>query len=168
MRRLASDHRFLRGALVSLKGARCAATWAPLVFLNSISFYDTEVNLARPFRRAQTCPTREPFVLCDPRLLMSSEVRVRDAVDRIMRTWSLIKLVPEQSSSGTRSSVTKLLQEHPHLTEDELVAVGLKHLYQTDGSKKQQERDFGVDETSKDSFSDEQVLECLAKAFGNR
>ena len=27
----------------------------PLVFLNSISFYDTEVNLARPFRRAQTC-----------------------------------------------------------------------------------------------------------------
>jgi hypothetical protein len=49
-----------------------------------------------------------------------------------------------------------------------LVAVGLKHLYQTDGPKKQQERDFGVDETSKDSFSDEQVLECLAKAFGNR
>ena len=26
----------------------------PLVFLNSISFYDTEVNLARAFRRAQT------------------------------------------------------------------------------------------------------------------
>ena len=58
--------------------------------------------------------------------------------------WSLIKLVPEQSSSGTRSSVTKLLLEHPHLTEDELVAVGLKHLHQTDGPKKQQERDFGV------------------------
>jgi hypothetical protein len=46
--------------------------------------------------------------------------------------------------------------------------VGLKHLHQTDGPKKQQERDFGVDDTSKDSFSDEQVLECLAKAFGNR
>jgi hypothetical protein len=61
---------------------------------------------------------------------MSSEVRVRAAVDRVMRTWSLIKLVPEQSSSGTRSSVTKLLLEHPHLTEDELVAVGLKHLHQ--------------------------------------
>ena len=99
---------------------------------------------------------------------MSSEVRVRVAVDRIMRTWSLIKLVPEQSSSGTRSSVTKLLLKHPHLTEDELVAVGLKHLHQTDGPKKQQERDFGVDETFKGSFSDEQVLECLAKAFGNR
>src|SRR5262249_13668357 len=97
---------------------------------------------------------------------MSSEVRVRDAVDRIMRTWSLIKLVPEQSNSGTRSSVTKLLLEHPHLTEDELVAVGLKHLYQTDGPRKQQERDFGVDYSSKDSFSDEQLLECLAKAFG--
>ena len=94
---------------------------------------------------------------------MSSEVRVRDAVDRIMRTWSLIKLVPEQSCSGTRSSVTKLLLEHPHLTEDELVAVGLKHLHQTDAPKKQQER-----ETSKDSFSDDQGLECLAKAFGNR
>ena len=99
---------------------------------------------------------------------MLSEVRVRGAVDRIMRTWSLIKLVPEQSSSSTRSSVTKLLLEHPHLTEDELVAVGLKHLYQTDGPRKQQERDFGVDETSKGSFSDEQVFECLAKAFGNR
>ena len=99
---------------------------------------------------------------------MSSEVRVCDAVDRIMRTWSLIKLVPEQSSSGTRSSVTKLLLEHPHLTEDELVVIGLKHLYQTDAPKKQQERDFGVDETSKGSFSDEQVLECLVKAFGNR
>src|SRR6516162_8036712 len=99
---------------------------------------------------------------------MSSEVRVRDAVDRIMRTWSLIKLVPEQSSSGTRSSVTKLLLEYPHLTADELVAVGLKHLHQTDGPKKQQEHDFGVDGSSKDSFSDEQVLECLAKAFGSR
>ena len=99
---------------------------------------------------------------------MSSEVRVRDAVNRIMRIWSLIKLVPEQSSSGTRSSVTKLLLEHPHLTEDELVAVGLKHLHQTDGPKKQQERDFGVDDRSKDSFSDEQLLDSLAKAFGNR
>ena len=99
---------------------------------------------------------------------MSSEARVRGAVDRIMRTWSLIKLVPEQSSFGTRSSVTKLLLEHPYLTEDELVAVGLKHLHQTDGPKKQQKRDFGVDDTSKDSFSDEQVLECLAKAFGSR
>ena len=99
---------------------------------------------------------------------MSSEVRVRDAVDRIMRIRSLIKMVPEQSISGTRSSVTKLLLEHFHLTEDELVAVGLKHLYQTDGPKKQQERDFGVDDTSKESFSDEQVLEYLAKAFGNQ
>jgi hypothetical protein len=78
---------------------------------------------------------------------MSSEVRVRDAVDRIVRTWSLIKMVPEQSISGTRSSVTTLLLEHLRLTEDELVAVGLKHLYQTDGPKKQQERDFGVDDT---------------------
>src|SRR5262245_24119496 len=30
------------------------ATWVQLVLLNSISFYDTQVNLARPFRRAQT------------------------------------------------------------------------------------------------------------------
>jgi hypothetical protein len=81
---------------------------------------------------------------------MSSEVRVRDAVDRVMRAWSLIKLVPEQSGSGTRSSVTKLLLERPHLTEDELVVIGLKHLYQTDGPKKQQGRDVGVDDPSKD------------------
>ena len=72
---------------------------------------------------------------------MSSEVRVRDAVDRIMRTWSLIKLVSEQSSCGTRSSVTKLLLAHPHLTENELVVVGLKYLHQTDDPKKQQERE---------------------------
>ena len=98
---------------------------------------------------------------------MSSEARVRVAVDRIMRTWSLIKLVPKQSSSGTRSSVTKLLLEHPHLTEDELVVVGLKHLHQIDDLKKQP-RDFGVDDTCQDSFSDEKVLERLAKAFGSR
>jgi hypothetical protein len=48
-----------------------------------------------------------------------------------------------------------------------LVVVGLKHLHQTNGPKKQQERDFGVD-ISKDSFSDEQVLGCLAKVLGNR
>jgi hypothetical protein len=98
---------------------------------------------------------------------MSSEVRVRNAVDRIMRTWSLIKLAREQSFSGTRSSVTRLLLEHAHLTEDELVVVGLKHLHQIDGLKKQP-RDFGVDETCQDSFSDEQVLERLEKAFGSR
>jgi hypothetical protein len=34
--------------------------------------------------------------------------------------------------------------------EDELVAVGLKHLHQANGPKKQQERHFGVDDTSKD------------------
>src|SRR5271169_123206 len=28
---------------------------APLVLLNSMSFYDMEVNLARPFRQAQIC-----------------------------------------------------------------------------------------------------------------
>ena len=38
----------------------------------------------------------------------------------------------------------------------------------TDRPKKKQERDFGMEETSKDSFSDEQVLGCLAKAFGKR
>src|SRR6516164_4311742 len=32
-----------------------AGNRVPLVLLNSISFYDTDVNLARPFRRAQTC-----------------------------------------------------------------------------------------------------------------
>ena len=93
---------------------------------------------------------------------------VRGAVDRIICTWSLIKMMPEQSFSGTRSSLTRLLLEHLDLTEDELVVVGLKHLHQTDAPKKQQQRDFGVDDTCKDNFSDEQVLECLAKAFANR
>jgi hypothetical protein len=35
-----------------------AAAWVQLVLLNSMSFYDTEVNLARAFRRAQTCPAK--------------------------------------------------------------------------------------------------------------
>lgn len=46
--------------------------------------------------------------------------------------------------------------------------IGLKHLYQTGGPKKQQECDFAVNDTSKDSFSDEQILKCLANVFGNR
>jgi len=46
--------------------------------------------------------------------------------------------------------------------EDELVAVGLKHLHQANGPKKQQERHFGVDDTSKES---EPLRDCR-RPFG--
>jgi hypothetical protein len=65
-----------------------------------------------------------------------------------MRIWSLIKMVREQGISGTRCSVATLLLEHAHLTEDELVVVGLKHLHQKDGPKKRQPRNFDADDIS--------------------
>ena len=62
------------GTLVSPKGG--------LVLLNSMSFYDAEVNLARPFRRAQTCyakcVTRTEERPCDG----SSKLRGRNAQPR--------------------------------------------------------------------------------------
>ena len=85
--------------------------------------------------------------------MTSSEVRVRCAVDRVMRIWSLIKMVREQGISDTRRSVATLLLEHAHLTEDELVVVGLKHLHQKDGPKKRQQRNFDTDEDTSEAVS---------------
>jgi hypothetical protein len=56
--------------------------------------------------------------------------RLHAAVNRILRTWSLIKMVPEHRLSRVRTSLMELLSEHGHLTEDELVVLGLKYLHQ--------------------------------------
>jgi hypothetical protein len=70
-------------------------------------------------------------------------------------------------SQRARGPVNLGQQQRP-LSRNSEIGMGGPRRTETDGRKKQQERDFGVDETSKDSFSDDQGLECLAKAFGNR
>ena len=62
-----------------------------------------------------------------------SEAELHDALDRIMQIWSKIKMVPEADLSVTRASVSALLAEHRHLSEKELLVLGFKHLYRTDG-----------------------------------
>jgi hypothetical protein len=52
------------------------------------------------------------------------------AIDRILRTWSLIKMVPEQRLSALRPSLMQRLSEQSHMSEDELVVLGLKYLHQ--------------------------------------
>lgn len=56
--------------------------------------------------------------------------RLHAAINRILRTWSLIKMVPEHRLSALRPSLLERLSEHSHMTEDELVIVGLKYLHQ--------------------------------------
>jgi hypothetical protein len=51
------------------------------------------------------------------------------AVDRIMRTWSLIKLVPKHRLPTLRTSLLEELSKQCHLTEDELVILGFKYLH---------------------------------------
>jgi hypothetical protein len=58
-----------------------------------------------------------------------SDDRVHAAVNRILRTWSLIKMVPEHQLSELRSSLMNMLCSEVHLTEDEMVVLGLKYLH---------------------------------------
>jgi hypothetical protein len=62
--------------------------------------------------------------------MSTSEDHLHAAINRILRTWSLIKMVPEHRLSKLRPSLMEALSEQSHLTEDELVVLGLKHLYQ--------------------------------------
>jgi hypothetical protein len=58
-----------------------------------------------------------------------SDDRAHAAINRILRTWSLIKMVPEHQLSGLRSSLMNMLGSEAHLTEDEMVVLGLKYLH---------------------------------------
>jgi hypothetical protein len=58
------------------------------------------------------------------------EDRLNAAINRILRTWSLIKMVPEHRLSTLRPSLLEKLSEQGDLTEDELVVLGLKYLHQ--------------------------------------
>jgi len=50
-------------------------------------------------------------------------------------TWSLIKMVPDHQLSPLRARLLDTLCEESHLTEDELVVIGLKYLHRTDKAR---------------------------------
>ena len=62
----------------------------------------------------------------------TSDDRVHAAVKRVLRTWSLIKMVPEHRLVRLRASLTDMLHRESHLGEDELVVLGLKYLHRAD------------------------------------
>jgi len=66
----------------------------------------------------------------------SSTNPVEAAADRVMRLWSMIRLRSDDELAELRVSVLELLSEQQHLTEDELVVLGLKCLHQNIGLKK--------------------------------
>jgi len=65
----------------------------------------------------------------------TSDNRVHAAANRILRTWSLIKMVPDHQLSPLRAPLLDTLCEESHLTEDELVVIGLKYLHRTDNAR---------------------------------
>jgi hypothetical protein len=98
--------------------------------------------------------------------MTASEPKLRHALNRIMRVWSLIKLVPEQRLSVPRSLVEAELLEHSHLANNELVVVGLKYLHRVDGCVRPRRAEIAKnDNAAKSAFSDEDILERLAKLF---
>ena len=65
----------------------------------------------------------------------TSDNRVHAAANRILRTWSLIKMVPDHQLSPLRAPLLDTLCEESHLTEDDLVVIGLKYLHRTDKAR---------------------------------
>jgi len=65
----------------------------------------------------------------------TSDNRVHATANRILRTWSLIKMVPDHQLSPLRARLLDTLCEESHLTEDELVVIGLKYLHRTDKAR---------------------------------
>jgi hypothetical protein len=61
---------------------------------------------------------------------------VKAAADRVMRLWSMIRQRSDDELAVLRVTVLKQLSEQQHLTEDELVIVGLRYLHQNIGLKK--------------------------------
>jgi hypothetical protein len=59
----------------------------------------------------------------------ASEERVMRALGRVLRTWSLIKSVPLCSILPLQAPLLQLLSTRSNLPEDQLVVLGLKHLY---------------------------------------
>jgi hypothetical protein len=58
------------------------------------------------------------------------ETELAPIIDRVMRTWSLITLLPEHQLLAARSSVSALLRKNPELSESEMLVMGYRHLHQ--------------------------------------
>jgi hypothetical protein len=50
-------------------------------------------------------------------------------IDRIMHTWSLIRMLPQSRLAADRASLTAVLKAHAGLPEKELLVLGFKHLH---------------------------------------
>jgi hypothetical protein len=61
----------------------------------------------------------------------TSNDRVMRALGRILRTWSLIQMMPTERVMLLQSPLLELLSSRPDLNENELVVLGIKHLYAT-------------------------------------
>src|SRR5262245_43030473 len=58
------------------------------------------------------------------------------ALGRVLRTWSLIKSVPLCSILPLQAPLLQLLSTRRDLPEDQLVVLGLKHLYSSPNQPK--------------------------------
>jgi hypothetical protein len=61
--------------------------------------------------------------------LNAREERAMLALGRTLRMWSLINMLPIASLLPLQPALLHLFTTHPDSTEDELVKLGLKHLY---------------------------------------
>jgi hypothetical protein len=63
--------------------------------------------------------------------LLKADARLALVVDRVLRLWAQIKLVPQDSLTEARAAVSMKLSQSPDLSEQELVVAGLRVLYRT-------------------------------------
>jgi hypothetical protein len=68
--------------------------------------------------------------------MSSGKIELERVIDRVMHTWSLIKMIPQSHLSEARLSVTALIEDHANLSERELLILGLKHLHGTSHAKR--------------------------------
>ena len=61
--------------------------------------------------------------------MSASDEKTMRALGRVLRTWSLIKFVPMRAILPHQAPLLRLLSARPDLSEDQLVALGLKQLY---------------------------------------
>ena len=68
--------------------------------------------------------------------MSASDEKIMRALGRILRTWSLIKFVPMRSVLPLQAPLLRLLSTRPDLSEDQLVALGIKRLYSSRNTSK--------------------------------
>ena len=53
--------------------------------------------------------------------MTSGKMERERVIDRVMHTWSLIKMIPQSHLSDARLSVTALIEDNANLSERELL-----------------------------------------------